>query len=270
VLHVGRTGRGYEAEEHEHEHLAQAEVAVGLRATGVQPPGNEAGQPDRDQPPADRGRQRDPRRCGHPERGERRRADLASGGPGPTRSTGSGRPCRCPSPGHHRSSRWRSWSRPGWPAPRMAAHRGTPPDDPPEGPSRPTTVPTATGTTAAANVRGRAPTIQRRTPPIAGVPALPTRPVTADAGTPHPPKTPKPSPPQENTPKKKTKNPPPPNQKKNPPPQNQTTPPKPHPPPTKNHNQTPKTPPPKTPTQREAGVAAPRSGAAPLGPPSDM
>ena len=49
--HEGRARRGDQAEEHEHEQLAEAEVAVGLRAAGVEPAAAIAAAPTSEQPP---------------------------------------------------------------------------------------------------------------------------------------------------------------------------------------------------------------------------
>ena len=59
-LHVRRADDRDEAEEHEHHDLAQAEVAVRLRAAGVEPGRHHADRTDRDQPPGGRRRQHQP------------------------------------------------------------------------------------------------------------------------------------------------------------------------------------------------------------------
>ena len=58
---VRRADRGDQPEEHEHEHLAEPEVAVGLRAAGVEPGGERSPPaPTSEQPPRRRRRQRQP------------------------------------------------------------------------------------------------------------------------------------------------------------------------------------------------------------------
>ena len=55
-LDVGRPDRGDHAEEDEHEHLAETEVAVRLRAAGVEPAGGDAQRTDDDAAPSRRQR----------------------------------------------------------------------------------------------------------------------------------------------------------------------------------------------------------------------
>ena len=184
-LHVGRADGGHHAEEDEHEELAQAEVAVGPGAAGVEPAGGEAGGPDgtshqrggrgQGQPgrpghrEGDQAARRDRRRRGQPRADQAQRADPLAR--------------RCPAP--RRSSRWRSWSRPGRPGPPPGRRRPATRSSwttsttagrgaavrrrPLQPPARPP-CPPATGTPAAARVRGRAPSTQRRTGP-GGAPA---------------------------------------------------------------------------------------------------
>ncbi len=71
-LHVGGAGRGDDAEEHEHEELAEAGVAVGPRASRVEPPGGDGQGTDHEQLPAHGHGQRQARHTGDAERGERR------------------------------------------------------------------------------------------------------------------------------------------------------------------------------------------------------
>ena len=102
-------------------------------------------------------------------------------GPVRTPPVGPDRPGRRRSPGSRRSSRWRSWSRPGWPGPPPARPGPATTQSIPDGGRRdrarpwPTTAPgradgrrpcpTSTGTTAAGRVRGRAPSTHRLTGP---------------------------------------------------------------------------------------------------------
>jgi hypothetical protein len=53
VLHVGRSGRRHEAEEHEDEDLAEAQVTVGAGSARVGPPRNATQKAQRDEPPGD-------------------------------------------------------------------------------------------------------------------------------------------------------------------------------------------------------------------------
>ena len=59
-LDVRRADDRDQPEEHEHHHLAEAEVAVGLRAAGVEPGRQHADRADRDQPPGGRRREHQP------------------------------------------------------------------------------------------------------------------------------------------------------------------------------------------------------------------
>ena len=118
-LHVGRADRGHQAEEDEDEQLAEPEVAVGLGAAGVEPAGREAGRPDGHQPPGG-GRGQGQAGHGRPPRSDRTTPRCTAAGasqPGGDQAQRA-RPAARRCPGPRRSSRWRSWSRPGRPGPR--------------------------------------------------------------------------------------------------------------------------------------------------------
>ena len=66
-LHVEGAHRGHQSEEHEHEQLAQAGVAVGAWAPGVEPTGGQARRSDQEDPPRGGPGQRQPDHGGHPE-----------------------------------------------------------------------------------------------------------------------------------------------------------------------------------------------------------
>ncbi len=157
---VGRARRGDQPEEHEDEHLTEPEVAVRLRASGVEPAGGD--RRDAHQEQHERRRQRD-RQAGDRSDPERRRTLPASPPTGwrdRSPPAGSGRHARRRCPEHRRCSRWRSSRRPAATrsrrAPRTTRHHTTSAGSPTAA-----AAPTATGTTAAGRVRGRAPVIQR-------------------------------------------------------------------------------------------------------------
>ena len=74
---VGANG-GHQSEEDEHEELAQTRVAVGARATGVEPAGGQAGRPHHEDPPRRGPGQAEADHSGHAEAGQRGALD----GPG--------------------------------------------------------------------------------------------------------------------------------------------------------------------------------------------
>ena len=80
VLHVGRSRRRHQTEEHEDEQLTEPEVSVGPRTTGVGPSRQTAEQTERDEPPGDPCGQHEAGQAGHAEGDEGCGLDLAHRG----------------------------------------------------------------------------------------------------------------------------------------------------------------------------------------------
>src|SRR5438270_168554 len=75
-LHISLAERRHQAKEDENEHLAEAKVAIGPRAAGVEPGGENARGADHEQAQVDRDAQRQSDEPGHAECASRRPTNL--------------------------------------------------------------------------------------------------------------------------------------------------------------------------------------------------